>query len=281
MIDLIVVNYKTPRDLSRFCDSVLTAPPKTDWRLTVMDVCAPENDHTWTQIADRFRAADLKAQAGCCSLPENIGYGRACNFGVYQTVGLRHGAQSGYLAFFNADVTLMPGAVDEIVEAMDAHPDWGIVGPRQVDSRGHITHAGIFGTEDRPQHRAWQRPNHHSFGDVAEAITVSGAAMFVREQCWHELTQCPLYVRLNPTLGTPLSEWGAFLPTPFYYEETWCCYHARAHGWKVVYYGPVLVEHEWHQSVKQNGKEQWATKCFNDSRTMFRAACDLHGIAHD
>lgn len=277
-VELICVSYHTPRDMARWADSVLMAKPsECNWHVTMINVEARSEDiKELAAINDRFHESG-EPMSGW-NLDDNWGYARSCNFAAKECEPY----EPDYLAFFNADVTLTPGAIDECIAAMEDHPDWGVLGPRQINSKGLVTHAGIFGREDKPRHRAWQMPNHPRYGDVAEAVTVSGSAYFVRADCWYELIDCVTYKEIVEELTPPddvaRRSLGAFLPTKHFFEETWCSYHARAHGWKVVYYGPVIVHHEWHQASPVGG---WAERQFPLSQRLFRQACDKHGIAHD
>jgi hypothetical protein len=101
---------------------------------------------------------------------------------------------------------------------------------------------------------------------------VSGSAYFIKRKVWDFLTECPTYREVAPKAR------GAFLPTSHYFEETFCSYHAQAHGWKVMYYGPVVIRHEWHQASPVGG---WAERQFPVSQKYFREACGRHGIPCD
>lgn len=258
-VDLVVTNYRTPEDLEAFCWSVFDRSPRIPWTLTVVNVSPTERDLVVGEWAARF-----SGNVTHLSYEDNIGYGRACNAGAVK------GTKS-MLALFNADVILTQGAVEDCCRALADHPTWGVVGPRQIDDRGRLTHAGIFGTRSAPLHRAWQQDDNPVYADVQPAVTVSGAAYFIKRSVWDELTACPTY-RLVTCAE------GAFLPTPHYYEETWCSYHAFQHGHEVVYYGPVCVVHRWHKASPMGG---WADQQMPVSQVMFRFACDVHSIPRD
>lgn len=266
---MVVVNYHTPHDLVTFCQSVLAAPPQTDWHLTAVNVEVQRRDQEASErMEQRFVEHGLLKHWGGLNLLDNVGYARACNTAAARADPWDHDV----LAFFNADITLPPDAVDRCVDALLGHDDWAVLGPRQIDSKGRLTHAGIFGTLDRPQHRAWRQPDGPQYTDVVQAVTVSGSAYFIKRSIWDFLAACPTYQQVAPEAR------GAFLPTSHYFEETWCSYHAQAHGWKVIYYGPVVIHHEWHQASPVGG---WAERQFPISQRYFREACDAHGIAHD
>lgn len=262
LLNSVVVNYRTPGDLRVFGDS---------WKhdsfgdLVVMNVDPQSEDMRVGAQLDREHS-DITMVA----VNENIGYARACNTGA--TFG-----DGDVIAFFNADVVLLPGALQECYEALTSHEDWGVLGPRQIDDQGRVTHAGIIGTNSNLKHRAWhQRVKPGEFEDILDDVpTVSGAAYFIKRQLWDELTECPLYRDIAP-LAT-----GAFLPTPFYFEETASSYHARAHGWKCVFFGKATIIHKWHGAVKQNNMETQSSRWFLESQAMFRRFCDHHSIEHD
>jgi GT2 family glycosyltransferase len=255
-IDIVVVNYHTQNDLDEFVQSLEAHPPRTDTSLTIIDVdTAPyQQNFTWNGNAGRT-----------IGVRGNIGYARACNFGAAS-------GRRDLIAFFNADVVLTRGAIDHCHDAMRDNPDWAILGPLQVDQRNRIRHAGIFGTLEAPVHRGWNEQNQGQYADVKDAVTVSGSAYIVRRDTWKALTRCPLYQDVAPRAI------GAFLPTEHYYEETWCSYHAHAHGHRVIYYGYVQIVHKWHRASPVGG---WAEQQMPASREYFRRACEHHGIAHD
>lgn len=255
-LDIIVVNYHTPDDLRLFRESLERYPPTCPSTLTVIDVATKARVFTF----------DWKGRPGVLhGVMNNIGYARACNYGAARTGG-------DVIALFNADIELTAGALDACHDALQANETWGILGPRQIDHRRRIRHAGIFGTHTKPVHRGWQEPDRGQYADIREAVTVSGSAYFVKRSVWNELTCCALYRDIAPDAQ------GAFLPTQHYYEETWCSYHAWAHGHRVMYFGSATIVHKWHRASPVGG---WAERQMPISRDYFRSACDLHGIPRD
>jgi len=114
------------------------------------------------------------------------------------------------------------------------------------------------------------------YKDQIDCVTVSGSAYFVRRDVWDTLTNNPKYRELYPDAV------GAFLPTPHYYEETWCSYFARHLGYNVVYDGSVSIGHSWHASTPRPGQGvSQADRYFPISREIFRKACDYMGIERD
>jgi GT2 family glycosyltransferase len=210
---------------------------------------------------------------GYALCPNNIGYAKACNSAASAVE--RYHIPRKTIAFFNADTRLKPGVLDQCHWLLHQNPDWGVIGPKQVNDEGLITHAGIFGTNTKPELRGWKKKDVGQFNEIRDdAVSVSGSAYFVKRTCWDEMTECPIYKEIAP------DALGAFLPTRHYYEESFASYHARAHGWKVVYCGVGAdMIHRWHKASPVGGV---AEKVYMpESRKMFREACDKHGIDHD
>ncbi len=257
-LDVVVVDYRTPWDLNAFLASYAAYPP-TDGKLWVVLV-SPDGGSLEADLALSANWATV-LDFEVITFDDNVGYAKACNVAAQRGSG-------DVIAFFNADVVLSKGALDECAAALLGTPRWGILGPRQVDETNRITGGGVFGPPSQPQQSNWLATDVGQCSEVREdALTVSGAAFFVRRVLWQTLTDCELYRSVVPEPE------GAFLPTRHYYEETWCAYHARAHGAQVVFYGPVKIVHKWHQASEPGG---WADQQMAVSREIFRLACDRH-----
>jgi hypothetical protein len=166
----------------------------------------------------------------------------------------------------------------KIENIFNQNPEIHILGPKQRDENGFITHAGIIGTNISPKHRGWKEhdPNDVLYKDRVNCVTVSGSAYFVRREVWNAMTNNEQYRQIHPEAT------GAFLPTPHYYEETWCSYFARHLGYNVVYDGSVSIGHSWHASSPKPGEGiSEVDKYFPISRDIFRRACDFIGIERD
>jgi hypothetical protein len=126
---------------------------------------------------------------------------------------------------------------------------------------------------------AWQvmdTGEHHVIRD--DAVSVSGAAYFVRATVWEDLLSCRAYKAACASVFPGVPVLGPLLPTQHYYEEMFCSLHARSHGSKVVYDGTLHMYHEWHKSSPIGGERD-----LDMPRVLqqFRAACDLCGIEHE
>lgn len=267
MIDLCVVNYNTKTLLKRFLDTLHSDYIKNGkvWNLNICDNGSSDGSFEWLQEnKDDYYIADMWHKT-------NIGYSAACNFMASST-------QRSIIGLLNADVWMTSEDLLNICNIFAENPDIHILGPKQRNEQGYITHAGIVGTNTSPRHRGWMvhDPDDILFRDRQECVTVSGSAYFIRREVWNSLTNNEKYRELYPEAE------GAFLPTPHYYEETWCSYFARHLGYNVVYDGSVSIGHSWHASSPKPGEGySHADAQFKVSQEIFRKACDYIGIERD
>jgi GT2 family glycosyltransferase len=259
-LDVVVVNYRTPNDLNAFLTSYAAYPCFWPASLTVAnDQPGPADTAVVARWAEQMPLRQLL-------FGENVGYARACNRAA--TMG-----QGDVVAMFNADVVLTPDSLTHCYEGILANPSWGVLGPRQVDERNRLVGCGVFGSPREPRQRAWHELDVGQCSDIrTDALTVSGSAYFVRREVWRLLTDCGVYRAIAPDAE------GAFLPTQHYYEETWASYHARAHGYSAVFFGPVVMTHLWHRASPHGGP---ADQQMGVARQEFRDACDAHAIPHE
>lgn len=166
-----------------------------------------------------------------------------------------------YVLALNAD-TRMLEPPDQIVALFEEHADIAVIGPRQIDDQGRITHGGIVGDNFNRAFRCWMQPLEHAArmcGECAlDVPTVSGSVYFARRSVWEQL--------------------GGFLETALYYEETALDFRIRHAGWRVVYTGATTWEHLWARSpVELDDRAALA----QESRQAFRRYCLQHGIQCD
>lgn len=261
-LDVIVINHRTPGDLASFLRSLEFHAGAVTVKVWIGNVAPRFED---VRVAEEWRDTTT-LDADHIVFDDNIGFARACNDLVAR-------GSANYVALFNADVELTDGAIDACYGALAAREDWATLGPRQVNEKNQITHAGIFGGEARPAHRGW-RSTGNLFRDIRDdAVFVSGSAVFVRRSVWDFLAACPIVTEAFPAVD------GAMPPFALlYYEDSWLGVHARSHGFLNAYFGEVTVIHKWHQSVKANGQPDSVVE---DAHDRFRALCEAHSIPHD
>lgn len=269
-IDLVVVNYRSPGDLTRFVESLATQAAVADQAtLTIVNVAPERADREAAKLAaDRAVTSDWVAAASTVEHEVNVGYNRACNDAG--SLGDRE-----VVVCCNADVQFLPASpvLANLHYGLTANTEWGIAGPRQTDHQGRITAAGIFGGLAKPKHRGFHDRRSGAFNDLrTDATLVSGAIFALRRNVWVELAGCPRFQQIAP------DERGPFLPTTHYWGESYACAHAHGHGFKCVYDGRVTAIHELHGAP---GSTAFGRRHMDADQTLFRAACAAHGLAHD
>lgn len=276
MIDLCVVGYNSRLLLNRLIDNIKPEERGGLYRLFIQDNASTDGTEGYLTLLDSQKWLDDWA------ISANVGYAYACN-------RLASRGWGDIIGLMNADVWLTVEDLQAIQKFFDDNPDVAIMGPKQRDENGRITHAGIFGTNKAPKHRAWQLadPMDRLYRDVREAVTVSGSAYFIRRDVWNTLADDGQYRKIFDRVTNQTAEllsvkpefhYGPFLPTPFYYEETFCSYYARHEGFKLVYNGEISIGHSWHGSVETGS---FMDKMFRPSSRFFAEACDELGIEHD
>lgn len=219
MIDVVVVDWGTP-DLARRCVASLDSP-----------------------LFQSIELVDAKARGWS--------YAQSVNWSL-------EAGDAPYVLALNAD-TRMLEPPDVIVEIFEENPDVAVIGPRQVDDQGAITHAGIVGSNVRPEHRFWTMPlasvDQQCRERTLDCATVSGAVYFARRSDWEDL--------------------GGFLCTPLFFEETFFSYLARHAGHRVVYTGATTWEHLFNRSPVS---DEHRTALATESQQIFRDACAREGI---
>lgn len=191
---------------------------------------------------------------------DNEGYAKAVN------AGSRLG-DAKYIAVLNNDIKFLCCSLSGVVKVFESDDEIGIVGPKQIDSSGKLTHGGIIEMGNGwDKHRYWMVQDDGRADDEFDAPMVSGSAMFTRRDVWDDMAACPMF-----TLAAPFAT-GAFLPTPHFFEETYYCYHVRLHGYKCRYAGKVAMIHEWHKSTTVGSRDM------EKPRQMFISALQTHGF---
>lgn len=139
----IIVTYKGQRWYERCFSSLRrsTIPVQT----IVVDNAS--NDGTVEYIRENFPEIHLIESA------ENLGFGRANN--IAMRYALDHGCD--YVFLLNQDAWLIePDTFEKLVDIHQRHPDYGILGPVQVDDAMHKALEGIVHFLVNPDNCNWQ-----------------------------------------------------------------------------------------------------------------------------
>jgi len=145
-------------------------------------------------------------------------------------------AQGRYLLMLNDDTLVQPGALDGMVEFMDAHPRAGVVGAKLLNRDG--SNQAAFSRFYGPIGELVLKPAHlrltlgrYDVDDSIEVDAVGGACMLIR----HEAAKQVGY--LDPIFD------------PLYSEEIDWCFRIRKVGWKIYHLPQARVIHYGSQTM--------------------------------
>jgi GT2 family glycosyltransferase len=250
-VSVIIVSYNT-RELLRECIESILCEQGDGLAVEVIVVDNASADGSAAMVAERFPQVRLIAN------PDNRGFGAACNQGLEV-------AQGRYALILNADIRAQPGALQRLVEFMDAHPDAAVCGGqlRYPDGRiqpscaRDLTLWWVFCEQSKlaklfPRTRLfggyWR--THWDFSATIETEQVMGACMMLRRPF-------------------PRFDEEYFL----YCEDTDLCYRVRQAGGKIYYvHDAVFVHH-----LGASGEPQRAQMVIYYNRGKERYFRKFHG----
>lgn len=136
-------------------------------------------------------------------------------------------ASGQYVLFLNNDTEVTFGAIDRLVDVLDADPSIGIAGPKLIYGNGVLQEAGgiVWSCGTPWNYGRGAAANDPRFAYSRDADYVSGAALLISKALLEEL--------------------GHFSPefAPGYFEDTDLCFKARAAGKRVRYVATSVVVH--------------------------------------
>jgi N-acetylglucosaminyl-diphospho-decaprenol L-rhamnosyltransferase len=121
-IRVVVVTYRSGDIIGNFVDTLAKATSRP-YEVVIVDN-SPELDAPTAAVAER-------AEVRLVRPGRNLGYGAAANRGAA-------GARSGWIIVANADISFVPGSLDELLEAADRWPRGGAFGPGIVNPDGAL-----------------------------------------------------------------------------------------------------------------------------------------------
>ena len=221
-LDVVIVAYRS-RDLLRSCLTSLRAhAPTVGARIWVVDNAS--QDGTPEMVRSEFSEVELLVSE------TNRGFTAANNLAIRQ-------GRAPYVLVLNPDTQLTHGALDRMLELMDANPTVGIAGcrleledgsfdhaarrsfPTRIGALGHFTRIGR-----RPNAPGWLAQYRAASIERGPVDAVNGAFMLVRRQA--------------------LDEVGLFDERYWMYmEDLDLCYRFRAAGWITWYEPSVVAQH--------------------------------------
>lgn len=126
-VSVIIVNWNT-RDYLQACLESLYAEPRPKVSYDVWVVDNASADDSVAMVQRDFPDACLIRNS------ENLGFSRANNKAILAS-------KSRYVFLLNSDAAIHPGTLDKLVEFADAHPNYGVMGPKVLNPDGTLQYS--------------------------------------------------------------------------------------------------------------------------------------------
>lgn len=250
-IAIVIVSYNT-RDLLCECIDSITSETRSSHEIIVVDNAS--SDNTMEMLKTRYPAIKRIGNKS------NAGFASANNQG-FQI------ANGRYFLMLNPDTLVIDGAIDKLKKFMDDHPDIGICGPKNIDSKGGLQHncdhfPGLISdlscylklntifTNSRIFNRSQMK--YWDYGSIQRVDRLMGCSMMVRSELY----------RLMHGLDERFF---------MYFEETDFCRRAASAGYPAFFYPDADIVHYGGQSVnpRDTAAPKTALKFFLPSKYYF------------
>lgn len=224
-LHICIVSYNTRELLDGCLRSLATHRSKATFGVTVVD-----NGSTDGSVE---MAREKYPQVRVVEETSNSGYGRANNIGLLRT-------PARYYLALNSDTVVMDGAVDALVDGMDAAPEIGAAGGALLNPDGSMQKSWAVG-ELTLASVLWEQTflakifsRSRRFGDYFRVFWERDGDALVPQACGACLiVRADLFNSLN-----------GFDPAIFMYaEDTELCLRIRSRGYQVAYFARARFVH--------------------------------------
>ena len=178
---IVILNYNGKQHLQTYLPSVVENSP--GWTIFVADNASTDSSISFLK--------EHYAQIQIIELNQNFGFAGGYNEALQQLAG-----QFEFYFILNSDVRLSPNWDTPLLDFIQANPEVAAVQPQVLSDRDHtlFEHAGAAGGYLDSLYFPFCRgrlfetveTNHGQYDSVQEVTWVSGAAMLIRAQDFHE-----------------------------------------------------------------------------------------------
>lgn len=233
-LSIIVLNYNTVDLLKKCLQSIFFNEHQTPCEVLVVD--NNSRDGSAKTVRREFPNVDLIANS------TNRGYARAVNQALKVS-------QGEYILILNADIRLLPGAIDELKKFMDIHQEAGIVGAKLLNPDGTLQYScrTFYALRTILYRRTILAKLFPQSRIIREHLMTDWDHSDVREVDW-VLGSC-LMVRREAIRDVGMMDERYFL----YFEDVDLCYRMKRGGWKVYYLPQARMIHHHRRDSARKG----------------------------
>ena len=222
ILSIIVVNWNTRNLLAGCLESIARSHEARPLTTETFVIDNASGDGSAAMVRQRFPWVRLIENQ------ENVGFATANNQGIAQATGR-------YVLLLNSDTVVHAGALQKLVEFMDAHPKAGACGARLLNADGTLQHA--CHPMLTPEREFWR---------LAFLEHLIPRATYPMHR-WDETTPRQVEVIKGACLllrRESLDQVGSLDEDYFMYtEEVDLCYRLAQAGWELWYVPQALVTH--------------------------------------
>jgi N-acetylglucosaminyl-diphospho-decaprenol L-rhamnosyltransferase len=184
-LSIVIVTFNSAKEIGACLDALPGAASRTTYDVVVVDNASSDGTAAFVR-AGRPGVPVIDAGA-------NLGFARACNVGIRATA-------SELVLLLNPDAVAAAGAIDRLVEVLDAQPSVAVAGPRIVDRDGRteLSFGPMIGPFAELRQKALVRGHTGRWPIVSahvERVTrrpsfpdwVSGACLLIRRQALEQV----------------------------------------------------------------------------------------------
>ena len=220
-LSIVIVNFNGRGHLEACLQSLATHPPTVPTEVVVVDNASTDDS---AAIVPRYPGVRL------IKLTANVGFSAGNNAGIRATTG-------ELVLLLNNDTIVPAGAVDRLVQRLNADPSAAVAGPRLVDGNGSAELS--FGPMLSPLGELRQKVvvslHARGFGPVSRWVERATR----REHYVDWVSGACLLVRRSAADAVGLLDERFFL----YTEDVDFCASIRAKGWKVLFTPVAEIVH--------------------------------------
>ena len=233
-LSTIIVSWNTRDLLARCLESLFAHPPRASFEVLVIDNAS--SDGSSEAVQERFPQVRLIQNA------ENSGFAAATNRGILESDGT-------FILLLNPDTEIQAGALQTLLDVLESHPEYGMVGPRLLNPDGSLQEscypAPTLSREvwrlfhlDRLVPHAIYPMSKWSPNQIRSVDVLKGACVLLRREVIEQVG---------------LLDESFFM----YSEEVDLCLRVRRAGWQLAWVPQACVIHYEGQSTRQASREMF------------------------
>jgi GT2 family glycosyltransferase len=227
-LSIIIVSWNTCDLVMQCLASIYTHPPDCQFEVVIVDNAS--TDDSVKMLREHYSQARLIENS------ENVGFARANNQAVPECTGR-------YILFLNPDTRVMPGALETLVQFMEAHPKAGATGAQILNPDGSLQLSCYPAPTLRRE--LWRLLHLDALWPYGE-YRMADWNLEASQEIDAMLGAC-LILRREALDQTGLFDRDYFM----YSEEIDLCYRLRQKGWRLYWVPLAKIIHCGGQSTQQ------------------------------